>query len=99
MALLYLFLNLCRQLSQKHLSVHLLIGSLSGSLGSLSLWVELQSWWYFSLIHGTIWGALVGFGVWKATREDSLWADTAVFQGPVPRDLSQRHDDDLHGPS
>ena len=63
----YFFLSLCRQLSQKHLAVHLLMGSLSGSLGFLLLWVEREPW-YFSLIHGTIWGALVGWGVWRAQR-------------------------------
>ena len=66
-SLYYGFLSLCRQLSQKRLSVHLLMGSLSGSLGSLLLWVEREPW-YFSLIHGTIWGALVGWGVWRAQR-------------------------------
>ena len=76
-------------------SVALSVGS--GVLGSLWWWI-IWGRWYFSLIHGTIWGVLVGFGVWKATRENSLLADNAVFQGPVPRDLSRRHDRYLDEP-
>lgn len=64
----YLLLNLFRQFSAKRLIVHLLMGSLSGCLGSLWVWVTLQRW-YFSPLHGTIWGSLVGFGVWRAVRE------------------------------
>lgn len=73
-ALYYLFLNLCRQLSQKRLPVHLLIGSLSGSLGSLLWWIE-QEPWYFSLIQGTIWGSLVGFGVWRVRGHGASGVD------------------------
>ena len=43
----------------------LLSGIASGVVGSLWWWI---SWgrWYFALIHGAMWGSLVGFGVWKA---------------------------------
>ena len=40
-------------------------GILSGVLGSLWWWISWKPWW-FSLLHGTIWGLLVGFGVWKS---------------------------------
>src|SRR3989338_2894291 len=63
----YLFLNLCRQLTRQQLGLHLFIGSLSGILGSLWWWVGFKPW-YFSLLHGTIWGCLVGFGVWKSQQ-------------------------------
>ncbi len=45
----------------------LLVCCASGVLGSLWWWIGWKPW-YFSLIHGTIWGALVGFGVWKSQQ-------------------------------
>jgi hypothetical protein len=36
-----------------------LLASASGFLGSLWWWIEIEAW-YFSLIHGSIWGVLVG---------------------------------------
>ena len=63
----FLLLNLCRQGTIKALWRHLLVGSVSGILGSLWWWIGYKPW-YFSLIHGTIWGSLVGFGVWKSQR-------------------------------
>ena len=67
-AVYYLCLNLGRRLSDRRLIVHLAIATLSGSLGSLWWWIEFKPW-YFSVIHGMIWGSLVGFGVWKSQRE------------------------------
>ena len=46
---------------------YLAAGSLSGSLGSLWWWSQIGMW-HFSLLHGAIWGALVGYGIWKAQR-------------------------------
>lgn len=63
----YFFLTLCRQLTCRRLSIHLLLGVFSGCLGSLWWWIIYKPW-YFSLIHGTIWGMLVGFGVWKSQQ-------------------------------
>lgn len=65
--LYYFLLNICRQLAATRLSGHLLLGSVAGCVGSLWWWIVFGPW-YFSLIHGTIWGSLVGFGLWKATR-------------------------------
>lgn len=31
--------------------------------------------------------------------EDPLIADRAVYDGPIPADTSQRHDDSLYGPA
>ena len=47
---------------------HLLAGTTSGVLGSLPWWLFMFKPWYFSPLHGTIWGSLVGFGVWKSQR-------------------------------
>jgi len=63
----YFLLNICRQLPAKKLLVHVVMGSASGSLGSLWWW-SMWKPWYFSALHGTIWGSLVGFGVWKSQR-------------------------------
>ena len=35
----------------------------------------------------------------EATTEDPLIADCAVFDGPVPADTSEDHDDQLYGPA
>jgi hypothetical protein len=37
----------------------------AGALGSLWWWIGWRPW-HFSLIHGTIWGLLVGGAVWRA---------------------------------
>ncbi len=71
--LYFFFLNICRQLTTSRLFRHLLMGSLSGSLGSLTWWIFVSGEpWYiavlWSFLHGTIWGSLVGFGVWKAQQ-------------------------------
>ena len=41
------------------------VGVISGIMGSAWWHIFWSSWW-FSMLHGTIWGALVGFGVWKS---------------------------------
>ncbi len=65
-------LGLCvsRRWRVETLFVHLFIGSLSGVLGSLWWWILWSNGtlWYFSVIHGTIWGSLVGCGVWISQR-------------------------------
>ena len=33
----------------------------------------------------------------KSSKSDSFWADTVVFKGPAPRDLSKKHDEYLYG--
>ena len=68
-ALYYFLLNIYHQLTARTLTRHLLMGVLSGCLGA-SLWWRLDwNWappWYTSLLHGTIWGSLVGLSVWKS---------------------------------
>lgn len=63
----YALFNLCRQLAAPQLWRHVLVASAAGVLGSLWWWIVLSNWW-FSLLHGTIWGSLVGYGVWRAQR-------------------------------
>ncbi len=66
-AIYYLLLSLCRGLASRRLMTHLLIASLSGIAGSLWWWILFKPW-YLSVLHGAIWGSLVGFGVWKSQR-------------------------------
>ena len=63
----YALLILCRQLSTPSLFRHLLMGSVSAAAGSLWWWITYRPW-YFSLLHGAVWGSLIGFGVWKSQR-------------------------------
>ena len=44
-----------------------IICSVSGVLGSLLWWMGWKPWW-FAVLHGAIWGLLVGFGVWKSQQ-------------------------------
>jgi len=71
----YLLLNLCHQLTNKNLVVHLIMGVLAGCTGSLITSFDprvppnTQLWLLASGgFHGTIWGSLVGFGVWKSQQ-------------------------------
>lgn len=43
---------------------HLIPAVVAGVLGSLWFWMEFEPW-YFSVLHGTIWGALVGAAAWR----------------------------------
>jgi hypothetical protein len=64
----YLSLALfCR--SGGSLRVHVLCACAGGILGSLWWWISSEPW-YFSLLHGAIWGALVGTGAWTVRRDD-----------------------------
>ncbi|MBI4354451.1 MAG: hypothetical protein HY595_04365 [Candidatus Omnitrophica bacterium] len=63
----YALLNLSQQLTSKRLMTHLMMGIISGILGSLWWWISSKMG-YLSVVHGTIWGSLVGFGVWKSQQ-------------------------------
>ncbi len=65
--LYYAWLNFGRGLASTRLSAQLAAGSLSGALGALWFWTNWGVW-YFSLLHGTIWGCLVGYGVWRSQQ-------------------------------
>ena len=63
--LYYFFLSVCRWIAVKRLVAHVFMGCVSAWLGSHLVWRIFQPW-YFSLIHGAIWGSLVGVGVWTS---------------------------------
>jgi hypothetical protein len=48
-------------------SAHLLAASIAGIGGSAWWWVSWERW-YFSLLHGGIWGVAVGLAAWSALR-------------------------------
>jgi len=59
-----LILYLCMSLrSVADLRTRILQASLAGVLGSLWWWISWKPW-YFSLLHGGIWGVCVGVGIW-----------------------------------
>jgi hypothetical protein len=47
------------------------------------------------LIRGALEAALRGDA--GEVREDDLFADNVIYDGPVPEDLSDRHDEHLYG--
>lgn len=64
-------LSLLRQGLSSKRWVHLLMAITSGSVGSLWWWISYKPW-YFSLLHGTIWGSLVGYGVWRSPPQTQV---------------------------
>lgn len=56
-----------RLITSRHAIAHMAAGSGAGVLGSLWWWSSWEDSPY-SLLHGTIWGCLVGLGVWQAGR-------------------------------
>jgi hypothetical protein len=55
---------------------HVLAAMGAGALGSLWWWISWEPW-YFSVLHGAIWGAWVGMGAWTATRGATMAASVA----------------------
>jgi hypothetical protein len=63
--LLYLFLLLAGRAADRR-PVAIVLAGLAGALGSLWWWVEWETW-YFSVLHGSVWGCLVGLALaWKS---------------------------------
>ncbi len=59
----YLFMCVFKQLYNNKLLHQVLIGIASGVLGSLWFWIA-NEYWYISPLHGIVWGAFVGYGIW-----------------------------------
>lgn len=49
----------------RNLVPHVASACAAGILGSLWWWIVIGSW-YFAILHGAIWGMLVGVGAWSA---------------------------------
>jgi hypothetical protein len=56
---------------QRRLHAHLFSAFASAALGSLWWWISVEPW-YFSVLHGAIWGSFVGAGVWSVTRRPAI---------------------------
>ena len=61
------FLCLCIWGSRQSRVTQAACASGAGVAGSLWFWLEFQPW-YFAAIHGTVWGLLVGWGVFQTNR-------------------------------
>jgi hypothetical protein len=62
-ALYYLFLCVFKTLRDTRLSFHIAAAVFSGIAGSLWFWVSSKPW-YFSPVHGAVWGICAGLGTW-----------------------------------
>jgi len=65
-ALLY-YVGLCFWPGKSSLAAHLGAAISAGILGSLWWWIGWETW-HFSILHGALWGLLVGVGGWKASE-------------------------------
>jgi hypothetical protein len=54
---------------ERRLAVHVSVAAVAGVAGSLWWWITIGPW-YFSALHGAIWGTLVGVGAWAASQID-----------------------------
>jgi hypothetical protein len=66
-ALLYYLAVTFRLARERRLAVHVTGAAAAGILGSLWWWIAIGPW-YFSALHGAIWGTLVGVGAWTTRR-------------------------------
>ena len=64
-ALFYLWLS--REKKREGVLAHVVVVALAGVAGSLWWWVSWEPW-YFSLLHGTIWGGFTGYGFWRSDQ-------------------------------
>ena len=55
----------------RRLITQITVGSIAGMLGSLWWWVGAKPW-YFAIVHGAIWGTLVGIGIWTSQRRATM---------------------------
>jgi hypothetical protein len=56
---------------ERRLQTQLPLAVAAGVLGSLWWWIEVQPW-YFSVLHGAIWGAFVDIGAWAGQRDSGV---------------------------
>jgi hypothetical protein len=71
-----LWLSLVALRSTRSPGGFLVAAVLAGVLGSLRWWIVYQRW-YFSLLHGAIWGLSVGTALWVAARRSGGAASAA----------------------
>jgi len=64
-ALLYYLAVALYLYRERGVTAHVALAVLAGILGSLWWWIAIGPW-YFSVLHGGIWGTFVGVGAWSA---------------------------------
>jgi hypothetical protein len=74
---LIFFVGVAWARTPSRLGWHVAIAVCAGALGSLWWWGVEFGPWYFALIHGTIWGTLVGIGTYRAFAPASQTSSTA----------------------
>jgi hypothetical protein len=62
--------------TEHRLGPHVALAVAAGTLGSLWWWIVFEPW-YFSPLHGAIWGTFVGLGAWQTCRAESTFATSA----------------------
>jgi hypothetical protein len=70
-ALLYYLAVAVHLAGDRSMTEHVACAIASGALGSLWWWATIGPW-YFSVLHGTVWGTLVGVGAWSSGRTRRL---------------------------
>jgi hypothetical protein len=68
-AFLYYLWLAVRGLETRGLAANVIAGCAAGVFGSLWWWISWEPW-YFSVLHGAIWGALAGAGVAGSMKGD-----------------------------
>jgi hypothetical protein len=68
-AFLYYLWLAVRGLETRGLAANVIAGCAAGVFGSLWWWISWERW-YFSVLHGAIWGALAGAGVAGSMKGD-----------------------------
>ena len=59
---------------ERRLAAHVTGAAVAGIFGSLWWWISFGPW-YFSVLHGAIWGTLVGVGAWTTRRSSGAVLD------------------------
>jgi len=55
---------------ERRLITHVVLAIVAGIVGSLRWWIAFGPW-YFSVLHGAIWGTFVGIGAWSIRRKNA----------------------------
>ncbi len=69
-ALAFLGWGALKLLRAPRLMTHWLTAIFAGMAGSLWWWISMDAGhWYYSLLHGTVWGSAVGLALWSSCGE------------------------------
>lgn len=83
-ALLYYLAVALYLTRERRLTAHVTVAAIAGIVGSLWWWITIGPW-YFSVLHGAIWGSFVGVGAWNARGAMMVERLTTAFSRRAPR--------------